>query len=61
MEVELGKRAEKRFLPLQPGDMPSTYADVDDLICDVGSKPDTPIEVGIPRFVQWYRQFYGVA
>jgi UDP-glucuronate 4-epimerase len=61
LEGELGKTAEKRFLPLQPGDIPSTYADVDELICDVGYKPDTPIEVGIPRFVQWYRQFYGVA
>jgi UDP-glucuronate 4-epimerase len=61
LENELGKKAEKRFLPLQPGDIPATYADVDDLIRDAGFKPDTPIEVGIPCFVRWYREFYGVS
>lgn len=58
LEEALGKKAEKKFLPLQPGDVPATYADVDDLIRDVGFKPDTPIEVGIKRFVEWYRRFY---
>jgi len=58
LEEALGKKAEKKFLPLQPGDVPATYADVDDLIQDVGFKPDTPIEVGIPRFVAWYRTYY---
>jgi len=43
---------------LQPGDVPATYADVDDLIKDVDFKPNTPIEVGIRRFVEWYRDFY---
>ena len=58
LEAAIGKTAEKRFLPMQPGDVPATYADVDDLIRDVSFKPDTPIEVGIGRFVRWYRQFY---
>ena len=54
----LGKKAEKNFLPLQPGDVPATYADVDDLVKDVDFKPNTPIEVGIRHFVEWYRGFY---
>ncbi len=58
LEGALGKKAEKNFLPLQPGDVPATYADVDDLIKDVDFKPNTPIEVGIRRFVEWYRDFY---
>jgi UDP-glucuronate 4-epimerase len=60
LEQALGKKAEKKLMPLQPGDVPATYADVDDLIQDVGFKPSTPIEVGIPRFVKWYREFYKV-
>ena len=59
LEDALGKKAKKNLLPLQPGDVPATYADVDDLMKDVGFKPDTPIEVGIGRFVEWYRGFYG--
>ncbi|MEW6246722.1 MAG: NAD-dependent epimerase [Nitrospirota bacterium] len=60
LEQALGKKAEKKLLPMQPGDVPATYADIDDLTRDVGFKPATPIEVGIPRFVQWYREFYKV-
>jgi len=60
LEQTLGKRAEKRFLALQPGDVPATYADVGDLIKDVAFKPDTSIEVGLQRFVQWYRDYYKV-
>ncbi len=60
LEKAIGKKAEKKLMPLQPGDVPATYADVDDLTRDVGFKPSTPIEVGIPRFVQWYREFYKV-
>ncbi|HEU4683155.1 MAG TPA: NAD-dependent epimerase [Nitrospira sp.] len=60
LEQALGKRAEKKFMPLQAGDVPATYADIDDLSRDVGFKPSTPIEVGIPRFVEWYREFYKV-
>lgn len=58
IEKALGKTVEKNFLPIQPGDVLSTYADVDDLIKDVGFKPATPIEEGIHRFVQWYREYY---
>ncbi len=60
LEQALGKKAEKRLLPLQAGDVPATYADIDDLTKDVGFRPNTPIEVGIPRFVKWYREFYEV-
>jgi UDP-glucuronate 4-epimerase len=58
LEQALGKTAEKKFLPLQAGDVPATYADVADLTRDVGFKPATPIEVGIERFVEWYRGYY---
>jgi len=51
--------AEKNYLPMQPGDVPATYADVDALVADVGFKPATPLEVGVKRFVEWYRGFYG--
>jgi len=60
LEECLGKKAEKNLLPLQAGDVPDTYADVDALIKDVGYKPNTPIEVGIRRFVDWYRDYYQV-
>ena len=59
IEAAMGKKAVKNLLPMQPGDVPSTYADVDDLIADVGFKPSTPIEEGIRRFVEWYREYYG--
>jgi len=58
LEDCLGKKAEKNFLPLQAGDVPATYADVDDLMRDVGFQPSTPIEEGIRRFVAWYREYY---
>ena len=58
LEDCLGKKAEKRLLPLPAGDVPATYADVDDLIRDVGFKPVTPIEVGIKKFVEWYKIYY---
>ncbi|MFO7813999.1 MAG: NAD-dependent epimerase [Pelovirga sp.] len=58
LEKKLGVSAQKNMLPLQPGDVPATYADVDALIADVGFKPATPIEVGVERFVAWYREFY---
>lgn len=60
LENRLGVKAEKNLLPLQPGDVPATYADVDELVRDVGFKPSTPIEVGIERFVAWYRSYYKV-
>lgn len=58
IERALGKEAKKNLLPMQPGDVPITYADVDELMRDVGFKPDTPLELGIARFVEWYRQYY---
>lgn len=54
----LGMKVQKNMLPLQPGDVTMTYADVDDLIADVGFKPATPIDVGISRFIDWYRDYY---
>ncbi|MFA7554732.1 MAG: NAD-dependent epimerase [Spongiibacteraceae bacterium] len=60
MEQALGKTATKNLLPMQPGDVPDTYADVSALISDVGYKPDTSIEVGVERFVRWYREYYEV-
>jgi UDP-glucuronate 4-epimerase len=59
IETALGKRAQKEFLDMQPGDVVATYADVDDLMQDVGFKPTTPIEVGVERFVKWFKDFYG--
>lgn len=59
LEKCLGKTAEKNLLPMQPGDVPATCADVDDLMRDVGFKPATSIEDGIERFVAWYREYYG--
>jgi len=58
LENCLGRKAEKNLLPIQAGDVPATYADVDDLIRDVGFKPSTSIETGIKNFVDWYREYY---
>jgi UDP-glucuronate 4-epimerase len=58
LEDCLGMKAEKNFLPLQAGDVPATYAEVDDLIHDVGFKPATSIEAGIKKFIEWYREYY---
>jgi len=58
LEAKLGRQAEKVLLPLQPGDVPDTYADVEELTRDTGYSPSTPIETGISRFVDWYRDFY---
>jgi UDP-glucuronate 4-epimerase len=60
LEQCLGRKAEKLMKPLQPGDVPDTYANVDELVADVGYKPDTPIEVGVKNFVDWFRQYYRV-
>ena len=60
IEKALGKKANKNMLPLQPGDVPATYADVDDLVNDVGFKPNTSVEEGVQRFVDWYRNYYKV-
>ena len=60
LEDCLGKKAEKNMLPLQPGDVPATYADVSELVNDVGYKPDMSVEQGVANFVEWYRDFYQV-
>lgn len=60
LEDCLSKTAEQNLLPLQLGDVPDTYADVEDLVKDVGYRPSTPIEVGVRRFVDWYRDYYDV-
>jgi UDP-glucuronate 4-epimerase len=60
LEACLGKKAKINLLPLQPGDVPATFADADDLARDVGFQPQTPIEEGVKRFVQWYREYYSV-
>lgn len=60
LESALGKTAEKRMLPLQAGDVPATYANVDALVQDVGFQPKTPIETGVARFVAWYKEYYRI-
>jgi UDP-glucuronate 4-epimerase len=60
IEKAAGKKAQKNMLPIQPGDVPATWADTTDLERDLGYKPDTPIQTGVNRFVEWYRDFYKV-
>jgi UDP-glucuronate 4-epimerase len=60
LEKELGIKAKKNYLPMQPGDVPSTFADVSDLEKDYGYKPGTSIEEGIKKFVEWYKKFYSL-
>ena len=60
LETCLGRKAEKNLLPLQPGDVPDTWADVEDLARDVGYRPATPVEEGVKRFVDWYLEYYGI-
>jgi UDP-glucuronate 4-epimerase len=60
LEECLGRRAEKKLLALQPGDVPDTYADVDDLVNEFGYRQSTSIEVGVRRFVDWYKDYHGV-
>jgi UDP-glucuronate 4-epimerase len=59
IESKLGRVAQKQYLPLQPGDVPATYADIEDLFAAVGFRPQTPLEVGIGRFIDWYLDYYG--
>jgi UDP-glucuronate 4-epimerase len=60
LEQCLGRKAEQNLLPLQPGDVPDTSAEVTELMTDTGYKPDTSVEEGVKRFVEWYRDYYGV-
>ncbi len=59
IENKLGKTIEKNFMPIQPGDVPATYADVNDLVKDLGYKPETAVQEGINKFVDWYLEFFG--
>jgi UDP-glucuronate 4-epimerase len=58
IEKALNRPAEKRYLPMQPGDVPATYADIDELVKDVGFKPQTPLSEGIAKFIAWYKAYY---
>jgi UDP-glucuronate 4-epimerase len=58
LERCLDKKAQKNLLPLQPGDVPDTYADVRDLVQETGYKPETPVDIGVSRFVDWYLSYY---
>jgi UDP-glucuronate 4-epimerase len=60
LEEDLGKKAVKNFLPMQPGDVQSTFADVDDLMMDVGFKPKTDIKNGLKEFVEWYKKYHNL-
>jgi UDP-glucuronate 4-epimerase len=60
LEQRLGRKAEKNLLPLQQGDVPDTWADVEDLVTDVGYRPATPVETGVSRFVDWYLDYHKV-
>jgi UDP-glucuronate 4-epimerase len=61
LEEAIGKKARRELLPMQPGDVPATFADVDDLMHDAGFRPATPIEQGIARFIAWYREWAGAS
>jgi len=60
IENKLGKTIDKNFMPLQAGDVPATYADVTDLVSDLGYKPETPVQEGINKFVDWYLEFFQI-
>ena len=60
IEDTLGKEALKEFLPMQPGDVPRTEADVTDLVENLGYKPETPVLMGIEKFIEWYKSFFGI-
>jgi UDP-glucuronate 4-epimerase len=60
IEAKTGKKATKNFLPIQDGDVPETYADVEDLMREVDFKPSTDIETGVGKFIDWYREYYKV-
>jgi UDP-glucuronate 4-epimerase len=60
LEEACGRKAERQMLPMQPGDVTRTFADIDAIGRDLGYRPTTPVSVGIPRFVEWYRGFSGL-
>ena len=60
IEQACGVKAIRDYQPMQPGDVPATYADISAIERDLGFSPATPIEVGVPNFVSWYREYHGV-
>ena len=60
IEKALGKEAVKNMLPMQPGDVQATCADIDDIVMEAGYNPSTTVEQGIPKFVEWFREYHGV-
>jgi len=60
IEENLGMVAEKNYLPIQPGDVPMTNADVNDLINDLGYKPNTSVKKGVKEFIKWYRKYFNI-
>ena len=60
LEECIGKKAEKEFYPMQPGDVYQTYADVTDLMNDFDFKPDTSIKDGLTKFAEWYKKYYNI-
>lgn len=60
LENALGKKAKRELLPMQPGDVRETYADITAIQTDLGFQPSTPIDVGIPRFVKWFKDYHGL-
>ena len=60
IEKALGRKAKKNYMDMQPGDVPATYADIDDLAKDVGFKPATPLSVGIKKFIDWYKDYHSI-
>ena len=60
VEIKIGREIKKNFLPLQAGDVPATFADVSDLVADFDYKPNTKVNDGVAKFVEWYCEFYGV-
>jgi UDP-glucuronate 4-epimerase len=60
LEKALGRKAEIRFEPMQPGDVKESFADIDDIARDLGYAPTTSIDEGIPKFIAWYREYHGI-
>lgn len=61
LEKHLGKKAIKKLLPIQPGDVPETFADIDELVKDIDYKPQVSIEEGIEKFVEWFKDYYKIS
>ena len=60
IEASCGRKADIQLLPMQPGDVAETFADIDAIQGDLGFQPATPIDIGIPKFVSWYKSYHGI-